>query len=243
MDYTAHIDAAEREAAAAAKAFAAGPLDITVPTCPDWQLSVLAQHLGEFSGFWTHVLCEGTGRPKPPAPHMPDNPGGVAAWYAELGALLVAELRATPPDTEVWTWVDDKTAGFIARRVANELAVHRFDAQMARHAPEPIDAALAADGIDEIFVMTAARGEPSGEAAGETLHVHGTDQDRDDEWLITLGPERVEMTHEHAKGDLALRGATSDLELLLYQRPTLGEVERFGDEAVLDAWYREFKFG
>jgi hypothetical protein len=35
----------------------------------------------------------------------------------------------------------------------------------------------------------------------------------------------------------------SDLELLLYRRPTLGEVERFGDAGVLDAWYREFSFG
>ena len=46
-----------------------------------------------------------------------------------------------------------------------------------------------------------------------------------------------------AQGTLALRGAVSDLELLLYDRPPIGPVERFGQEAVLDAWYRAFHFG
>ncbi len=34
----------------------------------------------------------------------------------------------------------------------------------------------------------------------------------------------------------------SDLELLLYQRPTLGDVQRFGDDAVLPAFHRVFTF-
>ena len=58
-----------------------------------------------------------------------------------------------------------------------------------------------------------------------------------------MNPDGLEVTREHAKGDLALKGAVSDLELLLYDRPPIGEVERFGDEAALDAWYRVFKFG
>ena len=58
-----------------------------------------------------------------------------------------------------------------------------------------------------------------------------------------MKPGGLEIVREHAKGDLALKGAVSDLELLLYDRPPVGEVEHFGDEAVLDAWYRVFKFG
>ena len=56
------------------------------------------------------------------------------------------------------------------------------------------------------------------------------------------GWDFFQMTHEHAKGDLALRASLSDLALLIYGRPTLGPVGRFGDEAVLEAWYREFVF-
>jgi hypothetical protein len=62
------------------------------------------------------------------------------------------------------------------------------------------------------------------------------------EWLVTLQPDRIDVTREHAKGDLALRGTASDLALLLFRRPALGEVTRFGDDAVLEAWYREFMF-
>jgi hypothetical protein len=89
--------------------------------------------------------------------------------------------------------------------------------------------------------MIEAAPEHSGRGNGETLHLHGTD--RSDEWLLTLGADGLEVERRHAKGDLALRGAVSDLELLLYQRPTIGDVERFGDEKVLDAWHRVFTFG
>src|SRR2546430_17466248 len=38
-------------------------------------LADLTKHLGEFACFWTHVLCEGTGRAKTP---FPDPPSGAA---------------------------------------------------------------------------------------------------------------------------------------------------------------------
>ena len=43
-------------------------------------------------------------------------------------------------------------------------------------------------------------------------------------------------------GDLALRGGVSDLELLLYGRPPLGEIKRFGDESLVDVWHQIYKF-
>jgi hypothetical protein len=118
--------------------------------------------------------------------------------------------------------------------------VHRFDAQLARDDPAPIDPALASDGIEEIFVMIAAHGGPAGGGKGETLHLHGNDGQG--EWLVTLGPDRLHVDRHHAKGDLALRGSVSDLELVLYQRPPLGPVERIGDSTALEAWYRAFQF-
>ncbi len=57
-----------------------------------------------------------------------------------------------------------------------------------------------------------------------------------------LDPDGVQVTREHAKGDLALKGGVSDLEMLLYQRPTVGAVERFGDDSVLETFHREFTF-
>ena len=67
--------------------------------------------------------------------------------------------------------------------------------------------------------------------------------DAGDEWLVILGPDGVTVSRRHAKGDLALRGAVGDLELVLYGRPPVASVERFGDESVLGAWYEAFELG
>lgn len=244
MEYREHCAAVEREVDAIVEAVASGPMDADVPTCPGWTVADLVEHVGGFSGFWTHVLCEGADRANTPYPDMPRG-DAIAGWYAEVGALLVAELLATSADQSVWTWVPDRqNAAFVARRCAHELAVHRFDAQAARAATQPIEGELAADGIEEIFVMIeayAASGEAAGRGDSETLHLHATD--REGEWLVQLTPAGLQVEREHAQGDLALRSAVSDLELLLYRRPTLGTVERVGDPGALDAWYRAFHFG
>ncbi|HEX9683507.1 MAG TPA: maleylpyruvate isomerase N-terminal domain-containing protein [Acidimicrobiales bacterium] len=236
-----HVEAVERELAALHDAVAANEMTAAVPTCDGWAVLDLATHVSQFCGFWAHVLCEGTGRGKADLAE-PAGPDAVADWLKAAGDHLVGELRATPPQTPVWTWYEpDQTAAFVARRAAHELAVHRYDAQSARGSAEPIDAPLAADGIDELVGPLLLTRPRTGLATGQTIHVHGTDVDGA-EWLLTLLPDAIDVLESHAKGDLALRGAVSDLELLLYGRPPLGEVERLGDPAALDAWYREFRF-
>jgi uncharacterized protein (TIGR03083 family) len=245
VEHDDRVEAVAGELEALAAAVAAGPMSADVPTCPGWTVGDLTRHVGRFCGMWTHVLREGSGRDKAPFPVAPED--DLPEWLADVGRVLLGELRATPPGTEVRTWYPpDQSAWFVARRSAHELAVHRYDAQSARGTCGPIDRALAADGIDEMvgtLVTTSAR---TGQARGETMHLHGTDEGVGEaipaEWLVTFHPDRIEVARTHAKGDLALRGAASDLELLLYGRPILGPVERLGDESVLDVWYREFTF-
>ncbi len=242
MEYAQHVEAVERETQAMAEALADGPLDTTVPSCPDWTVIDLAAHVGEFTGFWAHVLCEGTGRPKPAFDDMPsDSPSAVADWYKSVAGHLIDELWATAPHTTVWTWdPDDNSARFAARRCAHELAVHRFDMQLAYGRAEPIASDLAADGIEEMFVMAGVRFEPGGDERNESLSLHTTDQDR--QWLLTLTPQGLHVDRQSTSGDLTVRGAASDLELLLYRRPILDEVALSGDRTALDSWYRAFTF-
>jgi uncharacterized protein (TIGR03083 family) len=252
MDYAGQVDHVERALADLVEAVAAGPLDTTVPTCPDYSVDQLAHHVGTFCGFWAHVLCEGTARPKTHFVDFEVDPSGItepaarAGWVAAAGADLVAELRAAAPETPVWTWYPpDQSAAFVARRCSHELTVHRVDAQLARGEAGPIDAPLAVDGIEEIFVLLS-QGGPDGErghpGAGQTLQLHGTDYEPAD-WLLTLAPEGVQVERVHAEADLALSGSVGDLELVLYQRPPVGEVGRLGDESILGVFYGEFTFG
>jgi uncharacterized protein (TIGR03083 family) len=233
MTHAAYIDAVDQNCRAAQAAIDQGPLDARVPTCAEWAVSDLVEHVTGVLGFWSHVLCEGTGRPKPDVSDFP-----------KAAEAIVTELRATSPDTTVWSWLPGhENAGFVARRMAHEMAIHRVDAQAARHTVQPIDAELAADGLEEMFSFAAvasdrvADGHPT---EPKTLHLHCAEGH---EWFVELKPDGVVIDRRHAPADLALRGAVSDMELLLYSRPTVGPVERLGDQDVLDAWYRAFTFG
>jgi uncharacterized protein (TIGR03083 family) len=124
------------------------------------------------------------------------------------------------------------TVGFWQRRQAHETAIHRWDAQLASGSPDPIDAELAIDGIDEVLTMIPMRpmGEPpTGE--GETIQLRCTD--RDAEWLVYLLPETITFEPGHAKADVAARASASDLLLLLWGRVPLDAVEVQGDAGVL----------
>ncbi|KAA0233520.1 MAG: hypothetical protein JJLCMIEE_02410 [Acidimicrobiales bacterium] len=245
MNYTDHVAAVSKELGVLVATVSDGPLDVPVPSCPAWTLADLTEHLGFFLVFWTHVLCDGSGRPRTEFTRWDDLPAddeARVAWLDGLASDLQDLLSATEGDTEVWTWFEpDQSGAFVARRCAHELAIHRYDAQAARGSPEPIDAELAVDGMEEIFGPLLRIGDPSGLGSGETLHVHCTD--RPGEWLLTMDAGGVGVRREHAKGDMALRGTAGDLELVLYQREPLGTVERLGDEAALQAFYREFTFG
>ena len=74
-------------------------------------------------------------------------------WYSAGHAALVETLRAAPADLDCVTFLPAPSPlAFWARRQALETVIHRTDAQAAAGRVDPIDDALAADGIDEIVV-------------------------------------------------------------------------------------------
>ncbi|MBF4769839.1 maleylpyruvate isomerase N-terminal domain-containing protein [Nocardioides agariphilus] len=124
-----------------------------VPTCPAWTAFDLLHHLAETQGHWAWVVAN---RPKDPT-DRPEAPR--AASYAEAltafdeaSAALVAALREADPADPAWTWSDDQSVGFILRRQAHEALIHRLDAELTSlgHFTD-LDAALAADGVDEVL--------------------------------------------------------------------------------------------
>ena len=89
--------------------------------------------------------------------------------------------------------------------MAHELAVHRYDAELAHGTPGPFDPDMAVDGIDEFYdvlVPFSARRWERPLPAG-SLHLHRTDGPG--EWLVRAVDGAVVATHEHAKGDVAVR--------------------------------------
>jgi hypothetical protein len=111
--------------------------------------------------------------------------------------------------------------------MAQETAVHRWDAEEAAGTGWAIEADLAADGVDEFFDHFTDTAADGAEPLGGTVHLHSTTGEG--EWLIRepVPGGRLEVTHEHAKGDAAVRGDASDLLLALWRRRSVDDPARF----------------
>jgi uncharacterized protein (TIGR03083 family) len=242
VNYEEHCTALRREGHALADAARTAGVDARVASCPEWQIADLLGHVGRLHR-WVAAIVESAG--DGPTDHWSDaEPPPVTErldWFARGVDLVSDALLRVDPATAAWSWTTDATAGFWARRQANETAVHRWDAQTATDATRPIDRDLAVDGIDEFFgLIPFWKRESILHGAGESIHLHATDGEG--EWFVRLGGDGVIVTHEHAKGDVALRAPASDLLLFLYGRvaPTAGET--FGDAALLERWQQLVKW-
>lgn len=212
-------------------------LELPVPGCPGWRVEDLIEHLGQVQRWATRVVTAPPG--VKPERRIAEGPGGAARidWFAEGAEALVDALRTVDLDHDVYSFVGTRPARWWVRRQAHEAVVHAWDRQDATGTPDPIDAAFAADGIDElldVFLGSRLLDSSDFDPAGETVHVHTTDVDG--EWLLRIAPDDVTLTREHAKGDLALRGPASDVLLVLWGRRALADTaaEAFGSVELLD---------
>jgi len=214
---------------------ATGDLSADVPPCDGWTQADLIAHMTRVFTMVNGVLETGV-RPK----RFADLPVGsdIPIFYRDAFDRVMGNLATTDPTEAKWNWsVGPQVASFWWRRMAQETAVHRWDAESAVDGCSPIDPELAADGIDEWFDVhlrsDLANPEISGDAAG-TIHVHCTDIEG--EWWASLVDRNLDLKPVHAKGDVAIRGNASDLLLVLWGRLPTSTVEVMGDAAVLTSW-------
>lgn len=225
-----------------------------VPTCPGWTLGDLTWHLGGVWDLWGRVLSQEF--------TTPEQVGAIFAgqvrpaddllldWATAAHTELLSALVRARDDQEVWTWTGaTRSPNWVRRRMAQETAVHRWDAANAVGLPYEVPTAMAADGIDEFLMWFAGRGMTEGTGPlGGTVHLHCTDTDsevnegrdrRNDaggEWLVSrLDADGAVFTREHAKGDVAIRGRAHDLLLWLWGRGD-GGVEILGDAELAEAF-------
>ena len=236
FDTDAYIAATAREGAAVSAVAAAGDLDAPVPSCPRWSLQKLVGHLGWVYN-WVSEHIEQRSATMLNRDDVPRPPQGEAVvdWFSAAHTRVLAALRDVDPDEEVWGFAGINTGAFWHKRLAHESLVHRWDAENAVGPPGALDSDLAADGVDELvevilpFQIRHATDLPEG-----TLHLHRTDGEG--EWLCRISEGRLEAERVHARGDVAVRGTGEQLDLVLWRRIDPGDVEVFGDVAVLAAW-------
>jgi uncharacterized protein (TIGR03083 family) len=126
-------------------------LGLPVPCCPDWSLRDLLDHVAGANRWVSKCVSEKLApqeRILPPAPAGRDE---LLDWFQQSLDELLAVLSATPADELVWTPLKGALGSvWWRRKAAIEVAIHRTDAESTLGVkPEPIDAPLALDGIDE----------------------------------------------------------------------------------------------
>jgi uncharacterized protein (TIGR03083 family) len=228
MEPEQYLDHLARDSDALADAAGTAGSQTPVPTCPDWTVEDLVRHCAG-GDLWARIIVETGSRESAPRDLPADAPTGaeLVPYFRDGARQLVAALAAKDPTASVWTFSPaDRTARFWYRRRAHETAVHRYDAESAAGAPGPLDAELAVDGIDEfltVFLPRLAAGLAEDMAS---IHLHCTDTEG--EWLVRREGDDVVVTREHAKGDVAARGAASDLMLFLWGRVPADRLQVFG---------------
>ncbi len=232
MDHPQHLRAIETHGALVARAARTTP-DAPVKACGAWRVADVLWHLGEVHRFWLAAVDAAGAMPKTARGERSGAQVDAVTWFEEGLSLLVQGLSQAPVDHPCWTWAGLRDVAWVTRRMAHETTVHSWDTQWAAGMRPEIEPGLASDGIDEFMhVMTplVREGQP---VVGGSVHVHCTDVEG--EWMAVPG-DGLEMTvtREHAKGSVALRGAASDLYLVLWRRLPLDIVEVFGDAAVAE---------
>jgi uncharacterized protein (TIGR03083 family) len=227
-----HLNAIRLESSRFSRA-ARGPLDARVPSCPEWSLGDLVWHLGGVQWFWSEVVRRRATDREGIEEHreMPDD--RLPTWFDGVSEGLIGALVSSDPGTRVWSWAGgQQDVAWVARRQAHEAAVHRWDAQLATGEPEPIDAALAADGIDEFFEWMFGPEDVQGFDGSVGVHLAPTEGETT--WVVSVRDGRIDLGGDAATADVTARAPASDLLLLLWRRVGPDDVKIEGDRSALE---------
>jgi uncharacterized protein (TIGR03083 family) len=247
VNYEEYCNELDREVDRFAVALANADFAATVPSCPEWSVRDLAEHLGVVHR-WAQELVRvrATQRITPAAMGV----GAIEVdeeWLRSGGHSLVETLRTADPDEPMWAWGADQHVRFWARRQLHETMVHRMDLELAMGVASSVDSVIALDAVDEFLdnltsdrdISVRARPE---RAEGESLEIRTADSTKS--WGVELSADGYEFVDALSEPDAILIAEPPELlAVLLRRRPVgLSDVEIEGDESLVDHWLRETAF-
>lgn len=230
----AHDSTVDLVASEAATLLAVAAADLTVPLVvyPEWTMLDLLVHTGSVHRRTTRIVAERpTERPDRVYPPSED-PEVLPGWFEDGYREMVETLRSADPDMPVWGFGKDPTVGFWITRMALETSLHRWDAQRAVGAPEPLLADLATEGIDEYGWLHRPPRPEDWRYEGDFLGLHAADAGV--HWVLADAGDRFRLRRGEAPTPAAVSGRASNLYLWLMGRVDAGEIA--GDGHVVARW-------
>jgi uncharacterized protein (TIGR03083 family) len=229
------------ENAAFADVLDGADLETSVPTCPGWTLQHLLRHVGRGDRWAAQIVGDRLTDfldPREVRDGKPPGASDAAIDWLRGGALsLVEAVDRVGADVEVWTFLGPRPAAWWVRRRVHEVAVHRADAELALGRDFRLTAELAADGLTEwlerVVVRAGADHLPLDD--GQTLHLHATEGG---EWTLRSDGGTLQLTQQHQKSTVAVRGDATSLLLAMTRRIPADDprISVSGDGLVWRGW-------
>jgi len=215
-----------------------------VPQCPGWDAAALVGHMGAILGWIGTIVATGERVSRRDRETPPAGPAALASWYSAHLDRTLDILTTTPAGSPAWTFSSrgERQAGWWRRRLAVELAIHRWDAQHAARPgdatpPRPLDATVAAAGIEEFLTefLPGLLAQPGISGLTGTLHLHTTDGPG--QWWVNLDPGADAVPAPgHTIADTTVRGTGSGLLLWLTNRGPVPDIEVLGRPETAASW-------
>jgi uncharacterized protein (TIGR03083 family) len=200
-----------------------------VPSCPDWTVRQLVEHLGGVQRWAATIVAQARIRLPDEAEEAqlfvaPEH--DLLAWFRSGAATLATALEAAPTDLTAFVFLKNAPSPrhFWARRQAHEVTIHRVDALAARlgRIPSTAEAGirtdLAVDGIDELVTGFVPR--RSGKLrTDEPFTVSIAPTDADASWTVRVSDEPpVVVSGADQDANSVLTGSASAIYLALWNR-------------------------
>ncbi|MFG1694479.1 maleylpyruvate isomerase family mycothiol-dependent enzyme [Nonomuraea sp. NPDC049309] len=248
MDTSAYLTAVIEQTGTLADWVDGKAASTPVPTCPEWTLSDLVEHVGGVQRMVATLVGERLVDPAKafaPAPG-PAGPGEWRQWLIDGAAEARQAYSGVTDDTPVWD-PSGAAAGvpFWARRLFGEMCVHRADAAAALGLPYELPPALAVAALGDWLDTMTSRGywenvprfAEAMAGDGQTLHFHATDTPG--EWLARREKDGIAVERVHGEADVTVSGPVTDLLLVISRRRPLAgapALEVRGDRALFEHW-------
>lgn len=241
-----YIEAIRTESARFARLIDEIRQDAVVPSCPGWSVADLTWHLLEVQYFWASIAVDLLQSPETVVDLVRPADPALPAMFRQETDRLVHAVSSRSPEEVCWSWHDaGHTIGWVRRRQAHEALIHRVDAELAAGDPSTLDPVLAADGVDEILsVMLDANDLPE----WATFHPDGSTAVIEIDggavsWTVNLGrftgtspasgntynDVALALTDPVATPSAVLRGSAADMNLWLWGRGPIDDIEVSGD--------------
>ena len=246
MTHDEDCDELAREIDRYVDALASVNVTTPVPSCPDWTVVDLTEHLGTVHRWATRLVNERSSTRIPWAGLTEDGDIFDASWLQEGGRALVAALRAANPEDEMWAWGTDQHVRFWSRRQLHETFVHRLDLELASGATSYIDPAVALDAIDEFLANMKADRDISPRArAGrgtELLRIRSTEPAGS--WSVRLSNDSYDFVDPVEESDAELSGPSHEVLMVILRRRDLAgsNVTVSGDRSLVEYWLAQTAF-